>query len=88
MGMARSTYVQEGHEGVYHCYSRCVRRAFLCGVDKITGRDYSHRKVWVVTRLRFLAGIFAIEVCAYSVMEYPQPQRIAHSPGHCRRLVG
>lgn len=68
MALARSIYVQEGQEGVYHCYTRCVRRAFLCGFDTFTGRDFSHRKAWLVDRLRFLAAIFAIDVCAYAVM--------------------
>jgi putative transposase len=69
MALPRSKYVQEGEEGVYHCYCRCVRRAFLCGFDKLTLRDFSHRKVWLVDRLRYLAAVFAIEVCAYAVME-------------------
>ena len=69
MGLPRSKYVREGEEGVYHCFSRCVRRAFLCGFDTLTLRDFSHRKAWLVDRLRSLAAIFAIEVCAYAVME-------------------
>jgi REP element-mobilizing transposase RayT len=69
MGLPRSKYVQEGQEGVYHCFSRCVRRAFLYGFDKLTLRDFSHRKAWLVERLRHLAAIFAIDVCAYAVME-------------------
>jgi hypothetical protein len=69
MGLPRSKYVREGQEGVYHCFSRCVRRAFLYGFDALTGRDFSHRKAWVVERLKYLAAIFAIEVCAYAVLE-------------------
>ncbi len=68
MGLPRSQYVREGEEGVYHRFSRCVRRAFLYGFDKDSGRDFSHRKKWIVDRLRHLATIFAIEVCAYAVM--------------------
>jgi putative transposase len=69
MALPRSTYVQEGQEGVYHCFGRCVRRAYLYGFDPLTRRDFSHRKAWLVDRLRHLAVIFAIEVCAYAVME-------------------
>ena len=69
MSLPRSKYDQEGIEGVYHCFSRCVRRAFLYGFDTYSGRDYSHRKEWLVNRLRQLAGIFAIDVCAYAIME-------------------
>jgi REP element-mobilizing transposase RayT len=69
MALPRSKYVREGQEGVYHCFSRCVRRACLYGFDALTRRDFSHRKAWVVERLQYLAAIFAIEVCAYAIME-------------------
>ena len=65
---ARRQIVVEDQVGVYHCIARCVRRAFLCGLDPYTGQDYSHRKEWILDRLRELAGLFAIEVCGYSVM--------------------
>ena len=69
MGLPRKSYVKDDEIGVYHCFSRCVRRAFLCGYDFVAQRDYSHRKTWVVDRLRQLAAIFAIDVCAYAIME-------------------
>ncbi len=34
-----------------------------------TNQDYSHRKAWLVERLQYLAAVFAIEVCAYAVMD-------------------
>lgn len=52
----------------YHCISRCVRRAYLCGEDNATGKSYEYRRAWVEDKLLELASIFCIDVCAYSVM--------------------
>jgi hypothetical protein len=69
MTYPRSRFVNEGEIGIYHCYNRCVRRSRLCGLDPNTGRDYSHRKAWIVERLQFLASVFAVDVCSYVVMD-------------------
>jgi len=52
----------------YHCISRCVRRAFLCGQDPLTGNSFDHRKQWLVERMKELAAIFAIDICSYGLM--------------------
>lgn len=65
---ARRQIVDESNVGIYHCISRCVRRAFLCGQDPLTGRNYDHRKDWIQGGLEDLASIFAVDVLAFSVM--------------------
>ena len=52
----RNEVIADGEVGVYHCINRCVRRAFLCGQDPLSGRSFEHRKVWIQQRLEMLAG--------------------------------
>jgi hypothetical protein len=66
---ARKDILAEGEVAFYHCWSRCVRRAYLCGYDQSTQKDYSHRLQWVHDRLEQLASCFAIEVADVAVME-------------------
>ena len=68
-GSARREIVAAGESGAYHCTARCVRRAYLCGKDSLSGKDFDHRKDWVRTGFERLAGAFAIEVSAYAIMD-------------------
>ena len=52
----------------YHAVSRCVRKAWLTGVDPNTGQSYEHRRNWVESQLLKLGAIFAIDIAAYAVM--------------------
>lgn len=68
MTRPRASLVSVADTLYYHCIGRGVRRAFLCGDDPLTGRTFDHRKTWIVERLKLLAEVFAIDLCAYAVM--------------------
>ena len=68
MTYARKTLVSLNDTAYYHVVARCVRRAWLWGYDKYAGRDFSHRKQWVLERLRLLTAMFAIDACAYAIL--------------------
>ena len=60
---ARSDIVCSGEVGVYHCWARCVRRAFLCGVDPLTGKDYEYRRQWLYDLQEQLASLLGLDIC-------------------------
>jgi len=68
MTQARGTIVSIADTPYYHCVSRCVRRAYLCGYDLDSRTDYEHRRQWLEDKLHQTASAFAIKLCAYAVM--------------------
>ena len=65
---ARGKSMDPAKVQVFHTVQRCVRRAFLCGEDAVSGKSYDHRKQWIRERLEFLASIFAIDLLTYTVL--------------------
>ncbi len=65
---ARSEYLDPNTVQVIHGVQRCVRRAYLCGSDKISGRSFEHRRGWVRQRLEILASVFGIDCLTYTVL--------------------
>jgi len=68
MTQARSAQISLADTPYYHCIARCVRRAFLCGVDDFSGHNYEHRRQWIVDKLRSLSEVFGVDICAYAAM--------------------
>ncbi len=64
----RRELVREGEVGSYHCVNRCVRRAYLCGDDPVTGRSFEHRREWIQERIKRLSTCYAVDTCSFNVM--------------------
>ena len=86
MTTPRSSQIDFSTTPYYHCMSRCVRQAYLCGVDSNTGKDYSHRKQWIVERLMHLSESFFVDICAYAVMSNHYHVVLKATPGKANNM--
>jgi hypothetical protein len=68
MPRPRRTQISVEDTPWYHCCSRVIRRAFLSGYDRYSGKNYDHRRGWIESRLFELEAVFAIDVAAFAVM--------------------
>ena len=68
MTYPRAHLIDADNGGVYHLRSRCVRRAFLCGQDPVTGRSFEHRKRWLEQRVLTLASVYSVQLIGYAIM--------------------
>jgi REP element-mobilizing transposase RayT len=68
MATARTKHISLEATPYYHCVSRCVRKAFLCGYDQTSDCDFEHRRGWLEDKLLELQQYFCIDICAYAVM--------------------
>jgi hypothetical protein len=68
MPKPRKALISLDDTAYYHCMSRCVRRAFLCGNDPSTNQSFEHRRQWILDKLKELTGCFAIDCCGYALM--------------------
>ena len=66
MAIARQQLISLETTPYYHCMARCVRQAFLCGVNG--DRNYEHRRQWVEEAIFRCSKVFAIDICAYAIM--------------------
>jgi hypothetical protein len=57
---ARSEQFHALEIGIVHTVQRCVRRAFLAGIDHSTGKDFSFPREWIRRRMEALAASLEI----------------------------
>ena len=69
MTRARKSIIDLEATPYYHVISRCVRRAYLCGEDEVSGKNFEYRRQWIEDRIKFLASVFAIDICAFAIMQ-------------------
>ena len=81
---ARQVSIDPNETQIVHIWNRCVRRAFLCGKDPLTGKDFEHRRQWARERLEHLASIFAIDCITFAILSNHTHQILRSRPDIAR----
>ncbi len=66
--LARVEIFDADEIAMVHVMNRTVRRCFLMGHDRLTGKNYDHRKEWMESELNHLAKCFSIDLLCYAIM--------------------
>jgi hypothetical protein len=61
----RAHLIDRENGGFYHLISRCVRRAWRCGEDPLTGCSFEHRRQWIEERMLQLATFFLLRFACW-----------------------
>lgn len=77
---ARGKTINPQEIQIVHAFNRCVRRAYLCGLDPLTGIDYDYRREYSLQRLKRLASCFAIDLISFSIMSNHTHQILRSRP--------
>jgi len=67
MAIPRRETIVKSEQQYMHLYARCVRRAYLCGADRVSGRNFDYRRDWIVERLMLLTSIYSFQLIAYGI---------------------
>ena len=68
MTRARHSLIDLSATSYYHVINRCIKRSYLCGEDKYSGKNYEHRRQWLIDRIKRLSTIFSIDIAAYAII--------------------
>ncbi len=68
MTRSRRTQISLEATSYYHVVSRCVRRAYLCGQDRLTGKSFEYRRQQIEDDALRLCSIFYIDIAAFAIL--------------------
>ncbi len=78
--LARGESIAPRQIQMVHVWNRCVRHAYLCGNDVVSGRSFEHRRQWARDGLEHLASVFAVVCVTFSVMSNHTHQILRSRP--------
>ncbi len=66
--LSRAEVIDPNEINVVHVIHRTVRRCFLLGYDRESGKNFDHRKDWIENLLARFAAQFGIDLLCYSIL--------------------
>ena len=78
--LARADIFASSDIAIVNVVSRTVRRCFLMGFDKFSGKNFDHRKPWVEQQLADQARYFAIDLCSFAILDNEIQQQLRSRP--------